>query len=71
MRIGELVWLRSGPPEPTWGIVVNELSVYLTDDSVMVSYEVLAGNVVYHVDIGDLLRFNYDNRHLYNEHMDT
>ena len=64
MQIGELVWVRNGPNTPTWGIVVNELVVYLTDDSVMVSYEVLADSIVYPIDVNDVLRFNYYNRHL-------
>ena len=64
MQIGELVWVRNGPNTPTWGIVVNELIVYLTDDSVMVSYEVLVDSVVYPIDVNDVLRFNYYNRHL-------
>ena len=67
MIIGELVWVRNGPTDPTWGIVVNELTVYLTDDSVMVSYEVLVDSIVYPVDQCDLLRFNYYNRHLQRE----
>jgi len=64
MEIGELVWVRNGPGIPTWGIVVNELIVYLEDDSVMVSFEVLVDSVVYPIDPGDVLRFNYYNRHL-------
>lgn len=64
MQIGELVWVRNGPNTPTWGLVVNELIVYLTDDSAMVSYEVLVDSVVYPIDSNDVLRFNYYNRHL-------
>ena len=64
MQVGELVWVRSGPSKPTWGIVINELIVFLTDNSVMVSYEVLVDSVVQPVDAGDVLRFNYYNRHL-------
>jgi len=64
VQIGELVWVRNGPDTPTWGIVVNEHIVYLTDNSVMVSYEVLVNSIVYPVDSGDVLRFNYYNRHL-------
>ena len=56
MRIGELVWVRNGPQAPTWGIVINELVVYLTDNSVMVSYEVLVDSIVWQVDVGDVLR---------------
>lgn len=67
MRIGELVWVRNGPQTPTWGIVINELVVYLTDNSVMVSYEVLVDSVVWPVDVNDVLRFSYYNRHLNNE----
>ena len=67
MRIGELVWVRNGPQAPTWGIVINELVVYLTDNSVMVSYEVLVDSIVWQVDVGDVLRFSYYNRHLLNE----
>ena len=67
MQVGELVWVRRGPDEPTWGIVINELVVYLTDHSVMVSYEVLVNSNVYHVDSCDILRFNYYNRHLKDE----
>lgn len=67
MQVGELVWVRRGPNKPTWGIIVNELIVYLTDNSVMVSYEVLVDSIVYHVDTGDVLRFNYYNRHLLND----
>ena len=64
MQVGELVWVRRGPEKPTWGIVINELVVYLTDNSVMVSYEVLVNSTVYQVDNNDVLRFNYYNRHL-------
>ena len=64
MQVGELVWVRNGPGKPTWGIVINELVTYLTDNSVMVSYEVLVDSTVYSCDVGDLLRFNYYNRHL-------
>ena len=67
MRIGELVWVRNGPKSPTWGIVINELVVYLTDNSVMVSYEVLVDSIVWQVDVGDVLRFSYYNRHLIDE----
>jgi len=67
VRIGELVWVRNGPQTPTWGIVINELVVYLTDNSVMVSYEVLVDSVVWPVDVNDVLRFSYYNRHLNNE----
>ena len=67
MRIGELVWVRNGPQTPTWGIVISELVVYLTDNSVMVSYEVLVDSVVWPVDVNDVLRFSYYNRHLNNE----
>ena len=70
MVIGELVWLRHGPEKPGWGLVVNELRIYLTDDTLMVSYEVLANSSVYQVDSCDLLQFNYYNRHLYDEYMD-
>ena len=64
MQVGELVWVRNGPSKPTWGLVVNELVVYLTDNSVMVSYEVLVDSSVYPIDSSDVLRFNYYNRHL-------
>ena len=67
MIIGELVWLREGPSEPMWGLVVREHTVYLTDNTIMVSYEVLANSVVYQVDLCDLLQFHYYNRHLYDE----
>ena len=67
MVIGELVWVRNGPTDPNWGIIVNELIVYLTDDSAMVSYEVLIDSIVYPVDQCDLLRFFYYNRHLISE----
>ena len=67
MRIGELVWVRNGPQTPTWGIVINELVVYLTDNAVMVSYEVLVDSVVWPCDVGDVLRFYYYNRHLNND----
>ena len=67
MRIGELVWVKNGPSTPTWGIVVNELVVFLTDNSVMVSYEVLIDSVVWSVDSTDVLQFEYYNRHLDNE----
>ncbi len=65
MKIGELVWMRNGPPKPTWGLVVNKHRVYLADEAMMVSYEVLANAVVYQVDSCDLLQFHYYNRHLY------
>lgn len=73
MQVGELVWGRNGPDTPTWGIVINELVVFLTDNSVMVSYEVLVNSIVCHVDTGDVLRFNYYNRHLLNDkrHMEN
>ena len=64
MQVGELVWVRNGPVSPTWGIVVNQLIVYLTDNSVMVTYEVLVDSVVWQVDSGDVLRFYYYNNHL-------
>ena len=64
MRIGELVWVRNGPQTPTWGIEINELVVYLTDNSVMVSYEVLVNSKIYNVDSADILRFHYYNKHL-------
>lgn len=64
MQVGELVWVRNGPSTPTWGIVVNELVTYLTDNSVMVSYEVLVDSTVWTVDSGDVLRFSYYNSHL-------
>ena len=64
MQVGELVWVRKGPNKPTWGFGVNELVVFLTDNSVMVSYEVLVDSIVHPVDTGDVLRFNYYNRHL-------
>ena len=64
MQVGELVWVRRGPDTPTWGIVIDELVIYLTDNSVMVSYEVLVNSAVYQVDNNDVLRFNYYNRHL-------
>ena len=67
MHIGELVWIRNGPEDPTWGIIIEELTLYLTDHTVMVSYEVLANAAVYHVDKSDLLRFHYYNRHLYDK----
>jgi hypothetical protein len=67
VRIGELVWVRNGPSAPTWGIVVNELVTYLTDNSVLVSYEVLVDSVVWPVDSGDVLQFSYYNVHLYYE----
>ena len=64
MQVGELVWVRNGPVSPTWGIVVNQLTVYLTDNSVMVTYEVLVDSIVWQVDSGDVLRFYYYNHHL-------
>ena len=67
MRIGELVWVKNGPSTPTWGIVVNELVVFLTDNSVMVSYEVLIDSIVWPVDSTDVLQFEYYNRHLEHE----
>mgnify|MGYP001386973823 CR=1 FL=1 len=70
MQIGELVWVRDLQPRPGWGLIVDELVVYLTDDSVMVSYEILADSKVFQVDSSDLIRFHYYNRHLING-MDT
>tara|TARA_B100000989_G_C19219646_1_gene335332 strand:+ start:243 stop:443 length:201 start_codon:yes stop_codon:yes gene_type:complete len=64
VQVGELVWVRNGPDKPTWGIIINELVVYLTDNSVMVSYEVLVDDIIYPIDSKDVLRFNYYNRHL-------
>ena len=65
MQIGELVWVRDLQPKPCWGIIVDEFVVYLTDDSVMVSYEILAADKIFQVDSSDLIRFHYYNRHLY------
>ena len=73
MQIGELVWVRDPQPKiPTscWGLIVGQLVVYLTDDSVMVSYEILADSEVFQVDSSDLIRFHYYNRHL-TDAMDT
>jgi len=67
MEIGELVWVKGQVAKPTWGIIVNEFVVFLTDNSVMVSYEVLVDSVVYPVDPCDVLRFHYYNRHLRDE----
>ena len=67
MRIGELVWVKNGPTKSKWGIVVNELVVFLTDNSVMVSYEVLIDSIVWPVDSCDVLQFEYYNRHLKDE----
>ena len=67
MLVGELVWVRNGPDRPTWGIIVNELVVYLTDNSVMVTYEVLVDSILYNVDSGDVLQFHYYNRHLHDD----
>ena len=64
MHIGELVWVRNGPKNPTWGIIVTSYSTYLTDNSVMVSYEVLVDSMIYNVDSADVLRFHYYNKHL-------
>tara|TARA_R110002153_G_scaffold59747_4_gene162827 strand:- start:3142 stop:3351 length:210 start_codon:yes stop_codon:yes gene_type:complete len=68
VQLGELVWVRNGPKKPTWGIIIEELVVYLTDNSVMISYEVLVDAKVYQVDSIDVLQFNYYNRHLNNDH---
>lgn len=65
MQLGELVWVRIGPPNPSWGLVINKLVCYLTDNSVMVTYEALVDGTVYQVDSSEILRFNYYNRHLY------
>jgi hypothetical protein len=70
VRLGELVWLRAGPERPTFGLVVNELITYLTDNSAMVSYEVLADSAIYLVDSSDVLQFHYYNQHLY-ENLDS
>ena len=70
MKIGELVWVRNSPSIPTWGIIVDRHVIYLTDYSAMVSYTVLVDAIMHQVDSGDLLQFQYYNRHLYNE-MDT
>ncbi|OUW86443.1 MAG: hypothetical protein CBD74_02315 [Saprospirales bacterium TMED214] len=73
MQIGELVWVRDPQPRVStscWGLIVDELVVYLTDESVMVSYEILADSKVFQVDSSDLIRFHYYNRHLING-MDT
>lgn len=67
MQIGELVWVRNGPKNPTWGIIVTSYSTYLTDNSVMVSYEVLVDSEIYSVDSADILRFHYYNKHLIND----
>jgi len=70
VQIGELVWVRDLQPKPGWGLIVDELVVYLTDDSVMVSYEILADAKVFQIDSSELIRFHYYNRHLY-ENMAT
>ena len=70
MMVGELVWVRQLSPKPNWGLVIGEFVVYLTDDSVMVSYEVLANSEVLQFDSSELIRFHYYNRHLYDT-MDT
>ena len=67
MVVGELVWVRDLSPKPNWGLVIDELVVYLTDDSVMVSYEVLANSQVFQFDSSELIRFHYYNRHLYGD----
>ena len=67
MLVGELVWVRNGPDRPTWGIIINELVVYLTDNSVMVTYEVLVDAIVHNVDSGDVLQFHNYNRHLHDD----
>ena len=67
MQIGELVWVRDLQPRPGWGLIVGEYVVSLTDDSVMVSYEILAESKVFQVDSSDLIRFHYYNRHLYGD----
>ena len=67
MKIGELVWVKTATPKPTWGIIVNEFVVFLTDNSVMVSYEVLVDSTVCPIDPCDVLRFHYYNRHLRDE----
>ena len=67
MHIGELVWVRdlqSNITTSCWGLIVDELVVYLTDNSVMVSYEILADSKVFHADSNELIRFHYYNRHL-------
>jgi hypothetical protein len=68
VQLGELVWVRNGPKKPTWGIIIEELVVYLTDNSVMISYEILVDAKVYQVDSIDVLQFSYYNRHLNNDH---
>ena len=70
MQIGELVWVRDLQPRPGWGLIVGEYVVCLTDDSVMVSYEILAESKVFQVDPCELIRFHYYNRHLY-DNMET
>ena len=67
MQIGELVWVRDLQPRPGWGLIVDEFVVFLTDDSVMVSYEILAESKVFQVDSSELIRFHYYNRHLYDD----
>lgn len=68
MQLGELVWVRNGPKKSAWGIIIEELVVYLTDHSVMISYEVLVDSKVYQVNSIDVLQFNYYNRHLKYDH---
>ena len=70
MQIGELVWVRDLQPRPGWGLIVDEFVVFLTDDSVMVSYEILAESKVFQVHHSALLRFHYYKRHLY-DNMET
>ena len=70
MQIGELVWVRDLQPRPGWGLIVDEFVVFLTDDSVIVSYEILAESKVFQVDPCELIRFHYYNRHLY-DNMET
>jgi len=73
MQIGELVWVRDPQPRVStscWALIVDKFVVFLTDDSAMVSYEILANSQVFQVDSSDLIRFHYYNRHLTNG-MDT
>lgn len=67
MKIGELVWVRNNLTNSSWGIIIDYNVIYLTDNSAMVSYDVLIDSRVLDVDVGDLLRFHYYNRHLYDE----
>lgn len=65
---GELVYCRgSGKRKPGWGVVLQCQTVYLPDDTMMVSWEILFDGKVKIFDDHELVTFQFYNRHLYHD----